>query len=225
MRANSLWLLLISIGLCLAVLLSAQEPAVYQGKVAETVDGVEMVAQICDNGVEVNWMVEGEKDVVTYELQRSGPDLEFSPIAWIDANAQDLYHEYYHYIDIPQMHGILYYRVAILDYNGFCEYSDPIMIELDVTQILALSVSPHTATGNELTVSVTGLRAPIKGWLGLFGPDNDPVYMEEVQFCEGDLHHIFIPDKVSGPYTLKFRTDRVELRTSIMSIEAQGQLN
>ena len=188
-------------------------------KATSPIDGIELAVQLCDNGIEISWVVDGENDITLYELHRAGADKDFVPVAWIEANSKDMYHEHYSYVDYPHVEGIVYYRLALHDYNGFCEYTDATYIILTPPMVPVLAVIPNPMIGNEMMVSLSGVPSAVTGILQVVDPSDKIVFQEEVTFCEGDLYHVLLEERVNGPYIVQYLCGDIAVSVVVMVID------
>ena len=211
--------------LCLVFLIVAIGISVAQSvpmptqPVTSAVDHIEFAICSHDKGVEINWVVDGEKDIRLYELHRANADMHFAPIAWISPTPENLYHEQYVYIDDQPLSGPVYYRIALHDYQGICEYTKPQMIDLGVTEILAISVIPNPIMSDELSVSISGIAQPIIGTLTVFNREGKLMFSKWIEISPGDSFPLALTNKKNGPLILKFANNKVDLETTLMVID------
>ena len=188
-------------------------------KVTSAVDNIEFVLCSHDKGIEINWVVDGENDIRLYEIHRANADMHFAPIAWVSATPENLYHEQYLYIDDKPLSGPVYYRIALHDYQGICEYTEPQMIDLGITEILAISVWPNPTLDNQITVSISGIALPVTGTLTILNPEGERIFSEWVELSPDELFPIVLTSTKNGPYKLQFINNAITLETILMVID------
>ncbi|MFZ4770934.1 MAG: T9SS type A sorting domain-containing protein [Ferruginibacter sp.] len=76
-------------------------------------------ATIKATGIEINWKVENEIAIASYEIERSKNGYDFTGIGFVDAANRNSYS----YTDATVLAGVFYYRIKIISTNGSFKYS------------------------------------------------------------------------------------------------------
>lgn len=76
-------------------------------------------AAIKATGIEINWKVENEISIASYEIERSKNGYDFTGIGFVDAANRNSYS----YTDATVLAGVFYYRIKIISTNGSFKYS------------------------------------------------------------------------------------------------------
>ncbi|MCI0493877.1 T9SS type A sorting domain-containing protein [candidate division KSB1 bacterium] len=81
-----------------------------------------------ENGVELTWKTASESNNYGFEIERSSQLKRFQKIAFISGNATTSQPKVYQFLDADPPHGIVYYRLKQIDFNGTADYSPEIEI-------------------------------------------------------------------------------------------------
>lgn len=93
-------------------------------------------------GVELLWTISNEMDIVNYELQRAGPDMNFRKLATIPGNGTGAGPFNYNHLDADPMVGESWYRLKAINGNGAFDFSDAIQVVFFGTSDLIVYPNP-----------------------------------------------------------------------------------
>ena len=111
-----------------------------------------------DKGVQLEWNVYSEIDVVTYEIERSTDGTRFNTIGHVKAKNQDgeLFYDWY---DATPSAGNNYYRIRNVDIDGKSAYSSIVRISLSQQDAAAgFILYPNPVSGNHISIQATDLQ-------------------------------------------------------------------
>lgn len=97
---------------------------------------------INDLGVQLEWTVANEVDIVNYELQRSGPDMLFRKVADIPGNGTSTSASEYLHRDNEPLTGENWYRLKAINGSGAFDFSPAIQVFFYGTQPLIVYPNP-----------------------------------------------------------------------------------
>ena len=102
-----------------------------------------------DNHNWLEWNVESQVNVSHYEIERSINRADnFESIGKLNAS-ETLSDDIYNFEDYDlSVNGEYYYRIKILDQNGFFDYSEVILIEVQRSRNAKISIYPNPSLGN-----------------------------------------------------------------------------
>lgn len=105
-----------------------------------------------DNTVQLDWATEMEKNSFEFEVQRSSNGRDFNTIGIIDAAGESDKEIDYSYMDQePLPHA--YYRLKIVDLDGYTEYSEVLTIRGENAPLVIEKIYPNPTNG-QLNVQV-----------------------------------------------------------------------
>jgi len=84
-------------------------------------------ARKTDAGIELIWNVAGERNVLSYEVERSTNARDFSKLGEVNANNSPTYS----FIDNQPVNGLAFYRIKETDVDGKFRYSTIVRLNLD----------------------------------------------------------------------------------------------
>ncbi|MEZ4686391.1 MAG: hypothetical protein R3B47_10085 [Bacteroidia bacterium] len=105
--------------------------------------------------ITLDWTIEREINNKGFFVQRSGDDLQYSQLGWVDG-AGDATNTRYSFVD--QSAGpnkTYYYRLQQVDIDGSVHYSSVIQSRIDASERLFVQVCPNPVTGKEAVVKIT----------------------------------------------------------------------
>lgn len=110
-----------------------------------------------ENKAMLYWQTASEQNCSHYIIERAGIDLEFSPIGKVDGNGTTNFVHEYGFLDSNPLHGLSYYRLKQVDFDGEFEYSviKPFKIENN-------SLSESRFNGSTLILSGCDINATIQ---------------------------------------------------------------
>jgi hypothetical protein len=95
-------------------------------------------AKKLESGIQLVWNVAGERDVVSYQVERSTNGRDFIKLGEIAANNSTTYS----FIDKQPANGLAFYRIKETDKDGKFKYSTIVRLNLDVNFGLKAYPSP-----------------------------------------------------------------------------------
>jgi hypothetical protein len=138
-----------------------------------------------DKGVQIEWNVYSEINVVKYEIERSSDGVSFAAAGSVTASNQDgeLFYSWY---DAAPSTGNNYYRIRNVDIDGKSSYSTIVRINLS-NQQAGFSLYPNPASGNHISIQATGLQ---KGEykIEIFNTAGQRVYGKQFNHAGGTIN-------------------------------------
>lgn len=107
-------------------------------------------------GVQLNWQVMNEADVVSYTVERSANGNTFTALVSQSPSLNNGSIAAYNYLD-QSATGTVYYRIRSVDKDGSVSYSMIAKLNLAVANS-RLEVYPNPATGDRITLALSGLE-------------------------------------------------------------------
>lgn len=95
-------------------------------------------AKKVESGVELIWNVAGERDVLSYQVERSTNGRDFVKLGEVAANNSTVYS----FIDRQPANGLAFYRIKETDLDGKFKYSTIVRLNLDISFGLKAYPSP-----------------------------------------------------------------------------------
>lgn len=155
-----------------------------------------------DKGVQIEWNVYSEINVVKYEIERSSDGVSFAAIGSVTASNQEG-ELFYNWYDATPSTGNNYYRIRNVDIDGKSSYSSIVRINLS-NQQAGFSLYPNPASGNHISIQATGLQ---KGdyKIEIFNTAGQQVYRKQFNHAGGTINQsIELPDALqTGIYNLQ----------------------
>lgn len=107
-----------------------------------------------DNKVSLQWNTNSETNVADFAVQKSTDGIIYSEIAVVDNTAVNGGGASYSYQDINVLPGIIYYRIAVSDNDGYRTYSDIKTVHIKAGGSVSLYPNP---ADRELKITTTGI--------------------------------------------------------------------
>jgi hypothetical protein len=106
-------------------------------------------ASIKAAGIEINWNVENEISIASYEIERSKNGYDFTGIGTVDAaNSNN-----YSFTDATVLSGVFYYRIKIISADGSFKYS--YIITVKQSNNAEINIYPNPVAN---TIFINGLK-------------------------------------------------------------------
>jgi hypothetical protein len=174
-------------------------------------------AAVKTNGVELNWTAESQKDMDSYELQRSISQTDgFATINTTTAVGNSQWALSYNWLDANPKTGNNFYRIKAIDKAGMIKYTDAVKVVFDKTSP-SISVSPNPVSGNTINLQLNNLQ---KGTYSLQVINNagQVVYSAQLQHTGGSA---IIPVTTAvqlgkGAYELVISGSDIKITTRII---------
>ncbi|WPP50100.1 T9SS type A sorting domain-containing protein [Catalinimonas niigatensis] len=90
--------------------------------------------QALDNTVELNWATSSETNNDYFEIERSGNELDFKPIAQVKGAGNSINNLEYIWVDDRPQSGASYYRLKQVDFDGQYSYSKIITVTMSAVE-------------------------------------------------------------------------------------------
>lgn len=164
---------------------------------------VDLQASAMERGVQVDWVTVSERNTSHFIVERSGPDLKFTPIGRTEAAGNSFGPISYQLIDRTPLNGVNNYRLISVDVDGQHEVSATVSVTYDA-HVNGLHIAPNPADGR-ITIS---WREALKGAIAWAAYDaNGRVPRSGTQvLAEGSNHlGLDVSDWTSGVYQVVIR--------------------
>lgn len=102
--------------------------------------------------VAVEWKVENEVNVKTYEVEKSADGIHFTKVGSIIADGKVAYN----WLDITPNSGNTYYRIRMVDKAGAVSFSEIVLIKTG-TGIAEIGVYPNPVVGGVIGLQLTNM--------------------------------------------------------------------
>jgi hypothetical protein len=161
-------------------------------------------------GVQLEWNVYSEINVVQYEIERASDGVSFNTVGHVTASGQDgeLFYSWY---DATPSAGNNYYRIRNVDIDGKSSYSSIVRVSLS-NQQAGFSIYPNPATGNHISMQATDLQ---KGdyKIEIFNTAGQQVYRKQFNHAGGTINQsIELPTALqTGIYTIQLTSPGFKL--------------
>ncbi|KAA9339985.1 heparinase II/III domain-containing protein [Adhaeribacter soli] len=122
------------------------QPSDFQLRFAQDPLPVELVAfkaEKVSSGVKLTWQTASEKNNRSFQIQRSADARSWKTIGEKAGQGTTSAATAYHYHDVPDFSGLVYYRLKQLDLSGDFSYSDVQAVQFEMETITALHLYPN----------------------------------------------------------------------------------
>jgi hypothetical protein len=159
------------------------------------------------NGIQVNWKVGAERNILNYSIEKSTNGRSFNTVGTITAASFSDNEKAYSFMDITSQNGTVFYRIKSNGNNGIVTYSAIVKVASGSGVKAAITVSPNPVAGNminlQLTKSVNG-----KYEVNLLSTDGRLLYNRNINHAGGDAtFSLVLPSTVAkGTYILNVIT-------------------
>jgi hypothetical protein len=166
------------------------------------------VRQDGDN-VRLDWTVESEKQMNSYEIERSSDGITFEQIDRQKAKAISQHAMTYSFQDKTPQYGTNYYRLKMVESNGAFTYSKTVSVGMYAKSGLKAYPNPFS---NVLEVEWQGIKMQKSVNLKLMDIAGRLVWSSEVQNTEGGINHYQLPIQKlsSGVYWLRLDNQPIQ---------------
>lgn len=104
----------------------------------------------------LEWATATELNNSYFEIQRSTDGAEFVKIGKVDGAGTTNLQQEYLYVDNSPYSGKNYYQLKQVDFDNKASYSKTIVVDVNSTPLLTVSVSPNPATGDRVIATIKG---------------------------------------------------------------------
>ena len=112
-------------------------------------------AYLKDKAAQVEWNVQNELNIASYEIEKSTNGTSFIKAGTVMAKGTTAYS----FTDATPANGITYYRVKSIGKSGDVNYTGIVHVETETTSNPAVSVYPNPLTGTTFTLTLTNMTA------------------------------------------------------------------
>ena len=112
-------------------------------------------AYLKDKAAQVEWNVQNELNITSYEVEKSTNGTSFTKAGTVTAKGATAYN----FTDATPANGINYYRVKSIGKSGDVNYTGIVHVETEATTNPAVSVYPNPLTGTTFTLTLTNMTA------------------------------------------------------------------
>ena len=149
-------------------------------------------------GIQVEWNVAAEVDVIIYEVEKSGNGTSFEKSGTVTASNSKAYN----WFDALQNNGNNYYRIKVINKDNSSSYSNVVNVKMGSTKGDIVSVYPNPIKGNVLNVQFNNLE---KGTytVQLFNQSGQQMFTQTVTTEGGYMNQKMPLDKLAvGVYSM-----------------------
>ena len=156
-----------------------------------------------DKGVQVEWKVQNEKNMVRYEVEKSITGSSFEKVGVVNAKANPTFETLYNWFDENAVNGDNFYRIKAYDLTGASRYSQVVKVRLSNVES-AISVNPNPIIGNVVNIRLKNMEAGLYN-VQLVDNAGKVVYNGKVNHRGGSYTHtISVTNKMAnGVYQLQ----------------------
>ncbi|MEJ0105655.1 MAG: T9SS type A sorting domain-containing protein [Bacteroidota bacterium] len=137
-------------------------------------------------GIQVEWTVYSEFNVVRYEIERSSDGVSFSYAGSVAAKNTDgtLYYDWF---DAFPLAGNNYYRIKNVDIDGKSAYSSVVKVSLGKSSATGVTVYPNPVTGNHISLQAADLQSGAYK-IEIFSTNGQQVYKKQFSHAGGTIN-------------------------------------
>jgi hypothetical protein len=160
-------------------------------------------------GIEVEWNVENEINMVKYDVEKSTDGSTFTYAGTTAVSRSNSSNNTYSWLDVKPIQGVNYYRIKSYDQNGEVKYS------IIVKAVIAASASSYSIYPNPVTTNVINLVMT-----------NQPAGKYHVQLTNAIGQVIFVKDiQINGGNSTQGLSTGSKLIAGVYQLEISGQDN
>ncbi|MEJ0105654.1 MAG: T9SS type A sorting domain-containing protein [Bacteroidota bacterium] len=137
-------------------------------------------------GIQVEWTVYSEFNVVRYEIERSSDGVSFSYAGSVAAKNADgtLYYDWF---DASPLAGNNYYRIKNVDIDGKSAYSSVVKVSLGKSSATGVTVYPNPVAGNHISLQAADLQSGAYK-IEIFSTSGQQVYKKQFSHAGGTIN-------------------------------------
>ena len=180
-------------------------PGGFLGPVAFSKNGILPVELLFFKGskglesVNLSWATASELNFDFFEIQKSKDGKEFYPIGTVKGNGTTTTRQNYSFNDEKPSIGKNYYRLKSVDFDGYSEYFNVVMVDYDGKR--NFSVYPNPSDGATFTTE-TNFTPKSRAFVAIYSALGSEIARYEVS---GDVSTLTLPVKLeSGVYFAKY---------------------
>jgi Secretion system C-terminal sorting domain len=170
------------------------------------------------NGVQIDWTVTGEENMVKYQVEKSTDGNSFMVIGNVAAGNSSS-QTTYNYLDISPAAKVNYYRIRTVAIDGRTTLSTIIKVNLDKT-VAAIALYPNPVTDGNLSIQSNSFS---KGSyvINIFNAGGQQVYTNTFSYNGGALNQtIQLPIGMkSGMYSIQLLNDGAKVMSKLFIVK------
>jgi hypothetical protein len=166
---------------------------------------LDLSGKLVGDKVLLNWLVAREDKTVKYDIQRSHDGTNFYTIGSVDARGMQAGTTEYNYTDrnLPLAAKTLYYRLNIIETNGYSRFSYMISVDINAIETFDVKLVPNAVeTNNDVEVRFNVPEGNAQ--IGVFNMMGNPLMISQMKTNNGE-NVVIINTKgmVAGLYLIK----------------------
>jgi hypothetical protein len=137
-------------------LTSAGSDEIYVTRIGDWVVPVELVsfnANFQNGNVLLNWVTATETNNFGFEIERSFDKINFEKIGFVNGKGNSSVISNYNFVDNSVLHGVVYYRLKQIDYNGSINFSNIVEVNLNIPDEFVLEQNYPNPFNPSTTIS------------------------------------------------------------------------
>lgn len=161
-------------------------------------------ARKTESGIQLIWNVAGERDVASYQVERSTNGRDFIRLGEVAANNSTAYS----FIDRQPANGLAFYRIKEIDADGKFKYSTIVRLNLDISN---LGLRAYPSPARDLVTIEHGVTT--KGRLSITAADGRVIRQIDIK---PDLSQtvINVSNLKAGLYIIRFANGNGQTETT-----------
>ncbi|HRO43422.1 MAG TPA: right-handed parallel beta-helix repeat-containing protein [Flavipsychrobacter sp.] len=194
---------------------------VFMGNAPLSLNKITFQGGLRESVADLQWINQQEKDVLSYELEKSTDGKSFTSIHKLNAKYNHSTAATYNYEDAEATHKIQYYRIKALKVENEYIYSHTISLaNASITNKASLSVFPNPVENYQVNLKLTNLTRGMY-YVKITAMDGKVVYKKEIEHNgQNDIYLITLPALASTLYQLEFSSEN-ELFKEVKTIRVQ----
>jgi hypothetical protein len=174
-------------------------------------------AKIVGKSVELNWITESETNNAYFTIERTSNNDEYVPILKVSGAGNSNETKNYSAFDYTPTSGPVLYRLKQTDFDGKFAYSDPVYVNVDLTD-LSYTIYPNPINSNNTEISIAQAK---KGTTEIAVYDETGKKVYEKTYCQDFdcVVKINFDTYSNGTYVLYVKSGDKEFKTKIVKTE------
>jgi hypothetical protein len=170
------------------------------------VNFISIAANKNSNGIQVNWKVAAERNILTYSIEKSANGRSFTTAGIVPAAGFSENEKAYSFMDAAAQNGTVFYRIKTNGNTGDVKYSAIVKV-VNGSIKAAIAISPNPVAGNTINLQ---LIQSVKGKyeINMVSTDGRLLYSSNLQHTGGNATFpLLLPASVAkGTYILNVIT-------------------
>ncbi len=193
-------------------------------QVVVPVELTSFTASYTNNSVELTWITATEKNNYGFEVQKRYDGQQYETIAFITGNGTTTNRITYNYTDTDIKSDKIYYRLKQIDYNGDVDYSNEILVDIQLADNFELFQNYPNPFNPETRIS---WYSPVSGnqTLKLYDILGNEIATLLDGFVEAGRHEIVLNassldvELVSGVYLLRLKSENFQKQIKMVYLK------